>query len=151
MSPTMRQVTRASVLWSLPFLAGAAYAGGAWATVGRVGALGFGLGGRGDGPEDHLVGPQAAQASDQEVDHAGTRPGRDLVALLPQDPADPLPGAWRDVGAAVDRALPPPVPFQFALQPLQLLGGGAQYSSVLVNLKATAAVHVVRYFVQPLR
>jgi hypothetical protein len=35
---------RASVLWSLPFLAGAACAAGAWATVGRVGALGFCLG-----------------------------------------------------------------------------------------------------------
>jgi hypothetical protein len=35
---------RASVLWSLPFLAGAACAAGAWAAVGRVGALGFCLG-----------------------------------------------------------------------------------------------------------
>ena len=35
---------RTSVLWSLPFLAGAACAAGVWATVGRVGALGFCVG-----------------------------------------------------------------------------------------------------------
>ena len=35
---------RTSVLWSLPFLAGTACAAGVWATVGRVGALGFCVG-----------------------------------------------------------------------------------------------------------
>ncbi len=60
------------------------------------------LGGRGDRAANQFVCPQAAQPADQEVDHADPGPGRDLIALLPQEPADAFPGARRDVGAPVE-------------------------------------------------